>query len=67
MMVLTGLLILLAVVIATGLTVLGAIASAVEIVPPWFSRDEETLNTTPSAPRTPLVRARRSEPTRTRA
>ena len=46
MTILTGLLILLAVLIAAGLAVLGAIASAAEIVPSWFDRGGETLNTT---------------------
>jgi len=67
MTVLTGLLILLAVLIAAGLAVLGTIASAAEIVPRWFGRGDETLNTTLPAPRLRLARGRRSEATHTRA
>lgn len=56
MTVLTGLLILLAVVIAAGLAVLGAIASAAEIVPSWLDRGDEILNTALSAARPQRVR-----------
>ena len=61
MTVLTGLLILLAVVIAAGLAVLGTIASAVEIVPPWFGRGEESLNTALSPRPAQLLRGRGSK------
>ena len=67
MTVLTGLLILLAVVIAAGLAVLGTIASAVEIVPPWFGRGEESLNTALSprpAPRDGSTSRRGRSPSR---
>ena len=66
MTVLTGLLILAAVLVAAALTVLGTIAAAAEILPPWFGGREEAVNATVSAPRAPLLRLRRSEATRTR-
>jgi hypothetical protein len=66
MTVLTGLLILAAVLIAAALAVLGAIASSAEIFPPWFGGGDEPLNTTVSATRPQLLR-RSEEATRTRA
>jgi hypothetical protein len=63
MTVLTGLLILAAVLVAAALAVLGAIASAAEIFPPWFDGGDEALNTV-SATR-PLRRS--EEATHTRA
>ena len=65
MTVLTGLLILAAVLIAAALTVLGAIASAAEIFPPWFG--DGVVNASHSAPQPQFLRGGRSEATRTRA
>jgi len=67
MTVLTGLLILAAVLITAALAVLGTIASAAGIFPPWFGGGDEAVNTTRSAPRPQLLRGGRSEATRTRA
>jgi hypothetical protein len=65
--VLTGLLILAAVLIAAALAVLGTTAAAADIFPPWFGRGEDAVNATVSAPPSPLLHGRRSEATRTRA
>jgi hypothetical protein len=62
MTVLAGLLILAAVFIAAALAVLGTIAAAADILPPWFARGDEAVSARPS----PLRRGR-SEAMRTRA
>jgi hypothetical protein len=68
MTVLTGLLILAAVLVAAALAVLGAIAAATEIFPPWFGRsDEKSVSASVSSLRPDLLRGGRSEATHTRA
>ena len=64
MTVLTGLLILAAVLVAAALTVLGTIAAAAEIFAPWSGGHDEADNATVSAARAPLLRVHRSEATR---
>ena len=56
MTVLTGFVILLAVLVVVGVAVLATIASAAEIVPPWLGRADETLNTSLSSARPQPVR-----------
>ena len=41
------------------------VAAAAEILPPWFGGRDDAVNATVSTPRAPLLRARRSEVTRT--
>ena len=65
--VLAGLLILAAVLIAAALAVLGTVAAAAEILPPWFERGDEAVSATVSAPGPHPLRGGRSEATRTRA
>jgi hypothetical protein len=67
MTVLTGLLILVAVLVAAALAVLGTLASAAEILPPWFGRGDEAVSATVSAAGPQPLREGRSEATRTRA
>jgi len=67
MTVLTGLLILAAVLIAAALAVLGTIASAAEIFPPWFGGGDGAVNAAHSAPQPQLLRGGRSEATPPRA
>jgi hypothetical protein len=68
MTVLTGLLILVAVLVAAAVVVLGTLAAAAEIFPKWFGQGDEAVSATVSAPgpAQPL-RGSRSEATRTRA
>jgi hypothetical protein len=63
MTVLTGLLILVAVLVAAALAVLGTLAAAAEIFPSWFGRGDEAVSATGPQPQ----RGDRSEATRTRA
>jgi hypothetical protein len=63
MTVLTGLLILAAVLVAVALAVLATVAAAAEIIPPWLGRGEDALNATASTPGPQLLRGRRSEAT----
>ena len=67
MTVLTGLLILVTVLVAAALAVLGTLAAAAEIFPPWFWRGDEAVSAPVSAPAPQPLRASRSEATRTRA
>ena len=68
MTVLTGLLILAAVLVAAALAVLGAIAAATEIFPPWFGRsDEKPVRAAVSLLGPDPLRGGRSESTHTRA
>jgi hypothetical protein len=67
MTVLTRLLILVAVLVAAALAVLGTLAAAAEIFPPWFGRGDEAVSATVSAPGPQPLRGGRSEATRGRA
>jgi hypothetical protein len=67
MTVLTGLLILVAVLVAAALAVLGTLAAAAEILPPWFGRGDEAVSATVSASGPRPLRGGRSGATRTRA
>jgi hypothetical protein len=62
--VLTGLLILVAVLVAAALAVLGTLAAAAEIFPSWFGWGDEAVSATVSAPGPQPRRGDRSEATR---
>ncbi len=67
MTVLTGLLILVALVVTAALAVLGTIAAVVEILPPRFGQADESVAAGLSTPRPHRLRRSGSQATGTRA
>jgi hypothetical protein len=64
MTLLTGLLILAAILVAVALAVLSTIAAVAEILPPRSGQGDEPVNTSVSAPRAPAPQRQNRMPTR---